>query len=111
LWQIGHNGKGAGAGWHLGHVEISNDATQKIWYFPCSKWFDKSEEPRQLVQILPVAERDAAAATAEYKVRHPRHEVRVTYQDTHQETHIKRHTSRDTHQDMRDTHQGKHIKR
>jgi len=70
-WQvrIGHNGKGLGAGWHCDHVEVYRDTDPNhVWYFPCGNWFDKSEPPKEIVQTLPVAVRDANAAVAEYKI-------------------------------------------
>eukprot|EP00854_Cymbomonas_tetramitiformis_P003095 gene3095-3928_t len=66
--QIGHNNKGMGPGWHLAHVEVTNDATQETWYFPCDRWFDKDEPPNKISQVLPVVVRDPNATKCDYKV-------------------------------------------
>ena len=29
------------SGWHLDHVEVTDEATGVLSYFPCGMWFDK----------------------------------------------------------------------
>lgn len=42
------------AGWHLDHVEVVDDATGKRSFFPCQKWFDKTEDDGQIERVLEV---------------------------------------------------------
>jgi hypothetical protein len=51
-----------------GGFETNGDFWTQRRYFPASRWFDTSEPPKQVVQTLPVAVRDADAKTAEYKI-------------------------------------------
>jgi hypothetical protein len=42
------------AGWHLHHIDVVDDATGKRYFFPCQKWFDKSEGDKQIERVLEV---------------------------------------------------------
>ncbi len=50
--RIGHDGKGAGDGWHLKEVIIDAPKLGKKWRFPCSRWFDKSEDDGKIERDL-----------------------------------------------------------
>eukprot|EP00798_Chlamydomonas_sp_ICE-L_P018434 gene18434-24910_t len=39
--KVGHDNSGVGPGWHLDHVEVTDDQDGKMYYFPCNRWFDK----------------------------------------------------------------------
>ncbi|KAF5837533.1 hypothetical protein DUNSADRAFT_4226 [Dunaliella salina] len=66
--KIGHDNHGAGPGWHLDHVEIWDDATGQRYFFPCQRWFDKTEEDGLIERVLDVADVNADADTAMYKI-------------------------------------------
>ncbi len=40
---IEHDGAGFGAGWFLERVEVTNQACNRTWTFPCGKWLDKNK--------------------------------------------------------------------
>ncbi|GMH36686.1 hypothetical protein BSKO_04559 [Bryopsis sp. KO-2023] len=50
--EIGHDGKGLGAGWHLAWVKITNTATGASATFTANRWLDKSEGDGATTQIL-----------------------------------------------------------
>jgi len=56
--RIGHNDKGIGAGWFLLKVEVKNQATGKVWGFPCNLWLDKAEGDGAVVRTLKVGNVD-----------------------------------------------------
>jgi hypothetical protein len=59
--RIGHDGRGAGAGWHLDHVEVEDALAGTKWTFPCGRWFDEAQEDgaveRELVPLASAAEK------------------------------------------------------
>uniref|UniRef100_A0A7S3VHN2 PLAT domain-containing protein n=1 Tax=Dunaliella tertiolecta TaxID=3047 RepID=A0A7S3VHN2_DUNTE len=66
--KIGHDNHGAGPGWHLDHVEVWDDATGQRYFFPCQRWLDKTEEDGLIERVLDVADINADADTAMYKI-------------------------------------------
>ena len=50
--EIGHDGKGLAAGWHLQLVAVTNEATGLYTAFPCDRWLDRGEEDGQTVVRL-----------------------------------------------------------
>lgn len=38
-----HDNSGLGPGWHLDYIEVQSSATGRVYYFPCSQWFDKKQ--------------------------------------------------------------------
>ena len=40
---IGHDNKGAGAGWYLNNVQITNTTTGQKWFFTVNRWIAKDE--------------------------------------------------------------------
>jgi len=56
--RIGHNDKGIGAGWFLLKVVIKNQASGKVWGFPCNMWLDKTEGDKLIVRTLKVGNVD-----------------------------------------------------
>ncbi|KXZ56858.1 hypothetical protein GPECTOR_1g774 [Gonium pectorale] len=62
-------------GWSLDYVEVMDDSTGVSYFFPCNKWFDKSEGDRAIERVLPVALKDPKSAKAQYKGR-PAHDYR-----------------------------------
>jgi hypothetical protein len=50
--KIGHNGRGAGAGWHLKEVIIDAPKLGKKWRFPCGRWLDKNEDDGKIEREL-----------------------------------------------------------
>ena len=67
---IGHDGAGFGAGWHLQQVEITDVASGHTYFFPSGKWFDKGIEPKLLRQDIELGDPTAGVETglAKYKV-------------------------------------------
>eukprot|EP00232_Nephroselmis_pyriformis_P000020 CAMPEP_0182904224 /NCGR_PEP_ID=MMETSP0034_2-20130328/31943_1 /TAXON_ID=156128 /ORGANISM="Nephroselmis pyriformis, Strain CCMP717" /LENGTH=161 /DNA_ID=CAMNT_0025039337 /DNA_START=10 /DNA_END=491 /DNA_ORIENTATION=- len=49
---IGHDGSGFGAGWHLASVEVTNLASGEVTTFPCNRWLDKSEDDGATTRTL-----------------------------------------------------------
>ncbi|MBQ7081311.1 MAG: hypothetical protein IJM92_16960 [Fibrobacter sp.] len=45
---IGHDNKGAGAGWYLNNVQITNTTTGQKWFFTVNRWIAKDEADRKL---------------------------------------------------------------
>jgi hypothetical protein len=41
-------------GWHRDHVEVVNDASGTIYYFPCNAWLDSKEGDRATERLLKV---------------------------------------------------------
>jgi hypothetical protein len=41
-------------GWHLGHVEVVDDAAGATYYFPCRAWLDKKEGDEAIERLLKV---------------------------------------------------------
>ena len=50
--RIGHDGRGAGAGWHLKEVVVDAPKLGRKWRFPCNRWLDKSEDDGKIERDL-----------------------------------------------------------
>jgi hypothetical protein len=53
------------AGWHLDHVEVVDEATGTLVFFPCSQWLDKREgdgATERVLQVLGVGVRKSTQA-------------------------------------------------
>ena len=74
------------SGWHLDHVEVTDEATGSTYYFPCGMWFDKGEGDRQVERVLVVAPRDERAVNAQYKISV--HTSDIKYAGTDANVHI-----------------------
>ena len=61
--EIGHDGKGLAAGWHLQLVAVTNEATGLYTAFPCDRWLDRGEEDGQTVVRLRPLARGSARTT------------------------------------------------
>eukprot|EP01091_Cochliopodium_minus_P006324 TRINITY_DN1620_c0_g1_i4.p1 TRINITY_DN1620_c0_g1~~TRINITY_DN1620_c0_g1_i4.p1 ORF type:complete len:245 (+),score=98.47 TRINITY_DN1620_c0_g1_i4:542-1276(+) len=55
--RIGHDNSGIGPGWFLDKVAITNQVTQKQYFFICGRWLDSSEDDglilREIVEEEP----------------------------------------------------------
>jgi hypothetical protein len=53
---IGHDDKGAGSGWYVNSVQITNTATGKQWYFALNRWLAKDEGDKKIkVTVAPTS--------------------------------------------------------
>lgn len=50
--RIGHDDSGAGSGWFLDNVVVTNEKTGKEWVFNCGRWLDKTEDDKAIVRTL-----------------------------------------------------------
>ena len=54
--EIGHDGKGWGAGWHLDHVSVTNGKSKEAAKFSCGMWLDKKLDGGYCERILDAKE-------------------------------------------------------
>eukprot|EP00899_Mesostigma_viride_P006814 jgi/Mesvir1/16133/Mv08410-RA.4 len=48
---IGHDGKGAGASWHLDYVKVVNETAGAEYMFPCGEWLEEGRLSRELLPL------------------------------------------------------------
>lgn len=63
--RIGHDGHGAGSGWHLSKVVVESGLDGKRWTFPCDQWMDKGVGDGSLERVLMPQVLDDKGTTAE----------------------------------------------
>jgi hypothetical protein len=68
--RIEHDNSGFGASWFLDKVIITNQKTQKTYYFLCGRWLSKSEDDKEIVREIPATDKDGVASEplTSYKV-------------------------------------------
>eukprot|EP00049_Salpingoeca_infusionum_P008102 m.131391 g.131391 ORF g.131391 m.131391 type:complete len:2461 (+) comp13915_c0_seq1:231-7613(+) len=66
--RIGHDGAGAGAGWHLDKVIVDCPLLGKTWTFPCRDWLDKGMGDGTLERVLKPEKETEYHAKVAYEV-------------------------------------------
>eukprot|EP00798_Chlamydomonas_sp_ICE-L_P013675 gene13675-19563_t len=65
---IWHDDSGFGAAWHLNYVEVHCSNNNKVTYFPCAKWFDKSQGDKLIRRMLKPTYKDPRSFKSSYRV-------------------------------------------
>ena len=50
----GHDDKGEHPAWHLDLVEVTHLPSGVVYYFPCRRWFDSSQDDKLIMRTLEV---------------------------------------------------------
>ena len=50
--RIGHDNSGVGPGWYLDKVIVDDIGKEKVYEFPCHRWFATNEDDGQLFRDL-----------------------------------------------------------
>lgn len=53
---VGHDDKGESPAWHLDLVEVTHISSGSVYYFPCRRWFDSTQDDRLIVRTLEVSD-------------------------------------------------------